>query len=361
MLERAHRRRSRARLSRTPCRRRRRHEAGPSPLRAAVEARGDDALEGLRQRSSSAIRARGRARRTARHRAGCHRRARAGSAARRPVSTGSSRRCAIRRAVWSSDERRRARSWSRSACRRPSPAGARGSSGRAVQTTSSGTSVTQSASSSTKSSSISSAQWRSSKTSTSGRCSASSSRKRRHAAKASLRAVASELGLVLQPDERAQVGLDPARRRRDPPRRRRRRRGASPRRRPRRVLLEDAGLRLDDLGERPEGDAVAVCKQRPCRQMMSSVSASAICGELVDQAALADARDADERHELRCALVARAVEGVSEHGQLAIATDELRPRIVRDVCAEARSGRPSASHTGDGSALPFASTDSASR
>ncbi len=129
----------------------------------------------------------------------------------------------------------------------------------------------------------------------------------------------------------------------------------------RRVLLEDAGLCLDDLGERPERDAVAVRETAalpPGDELRFRVGD---LGELVDETALADARNTDERHELRRPLVARAVEGFSEDGELALPPDELRPRIVRDICAEARSGRRSPPTPATGSALPFASTDSASR
>ena len=58
--------------------------------------------------------------------------------------------------------------------------------------------------------------------------------------------------------------------------------------------------------------------------------------ELVDEPALADAGDADEREELRRPLVARALEGVADDAELALAADELRARLVRDVDAEAR-------------------------
>ena len=110
--------------------------------------------------------------------------------------------------------------------------------------------------------------------------------------------------------------------------------GSSPRSR-RRVLLEDARLRLDDLAERPQRDAVAVGEAAalaPRDELRVGVDDP---GELVDEAALADARDADERHELRRALVARALERISEDAELALAADELGARLVRDVDAEA--------------------------
>ena len=103
----------------------------------------------------------------------------------------------------------------------------------------------------------SSAQWRSSNTSTSGRCSASASRKRRQAAKP----LPPGSAAPPRPGRRADAG------------------GARPTAPPRvgdgltdrarqllpgllgGVALEDARLRLDDLAERPEGDAFAVGKR----------------------------------------------------------------------------------------------------
>ena len=120
----------------------------------------------------------------------------------------------------------------------------------------SGTVVAQSARWSTKSSSPSSAQWRSSKTSTSGRCSAAASSSRRQAANASSRSARSApsrptSGRVWRASHsrsrsssasastmRVELLL--------------RRRGV--------VGLEDPGVRLDDLAERPEAHALAVGK-----------------------------------------------------------------------------------------------------
>ena len=105
----------------------------------------------------------------------------------------------------------------------------------------------------------------------------------------------------------------------------------------RRVLLEDAGLRLDDLAERPERDPVAVreaASLAPGDELRVGLDDAV---ELVDEAALADARDADEREELRRALVARPLERVPDDAELALAADELGARLVRDVDAEARA------------------------
>ena len=111
-----------------------------------------------------------------------------------------------------------------------------------------------------------------------------------------------------------------------------------------RVLLEDAGLRLDDLAERPQRDPVAVREAAalaPGDELGIGVDDPL---QLVDEPALADARDADEREELRRALVAGPLERVADDAELAFAPDELGARLVRDVDAEAGiercDGRP---------------------
>ena len=104
----------------------------------------------------------------------------------------------------------------------------------------------------------------------------------------------------------------------------------------RRVLLDDAGLRLDDLRERPERDSVAVGEAAaltPGDELGVGVGDPR---QLVHEAALADPRHADEREELRRSLVTCALEGVADDAELALAADKLRARLVRDVDAEAR-------------------------
>ena len=85
-----------------------------------------------------------------------------------------------------------------------------------------------------------------------------------------------------------------------------------------RVLLEDASLRLDDLAERPQRDPVAVGEAAtlaPGDELRVGVDDSM---ELVDEAALADAGDADQREELRRALVPRPLEGIPDDAELAL-------------------------------------------
>ena len=99
----------------------------------------------------------------------------------------------------------------------------------------------------------------------------------------------------------------------------------------RRVLLEHACLRLDDLAERPQRDPVAVGETAalaPGDELRVCLDDAV---ELVDETALADPGDADEREELRRPLVARSLEGVTDDAELALAADELAsaPRARR--------------------------------
>ncbi len=150
----------------------------------------------------------------------------------------------------------------------------------------------------------SSAQWRSSKTSTSGRSRASASSKCRQAAKAAPRSSPRMLRSSLEPDERPEMASMRAasagpgtRSRTDSPELPLRRLGV--------VGLEDAGLALDDLAERPERDAVAgTAASAPDASRSTRPPLFGRAEELVDEAALADPGLADDRHELGRATVA---------------------------------------------------------
>src|ERR671922_94050 len=100
-----------------------------------------------------------------------------------------------------------------------------------------------------------------------------------------------------------------------------------------RLALEDPGVRLEDLAERPERHAVAVGKAAalaPVDELRPRVD---LREELVDEPALADARHADERDELRRALVLRTGKRADQQAELSLAADERRLRRVRDVGA----------------------------
>ena len=95
-------------------------------------------------------------------------------------------------------------------------------------------------------------------------------------------------------------------------------------------------------------------RQRPCFHVISSSSSSTTRRQLVHEPALADARDADERDELRRSLAARAREHVDEEVELAIASDERRPPRTAQVDTEP-GARLERFPDGNGSTLPFAS------
>ena len=127
-----------------------------------------------------------------------------------------------------------------------------------------------------------------------------------------------------------------------------------------RVGREHAGLRLHHLRRRPERHALAV-GQRAAAAPEHEVGLGVERGrELRDEPALADARDADERDELRRAVAPRSVERVPQHVDLVRTPDERRtPPARRSAPISARGA--TASQAGTGSALPFATTGSAVR
>ena len=124
------------------------------------------------------------------------------------------------------------------------------------------------------------------------------------------------------------------------------------------VRLEDAGLRLGDLAERPEA-------RRPRRRERAAAppghQSRLDVGrgeELRDEAALADPGHADDRDELRPRFARRPLERADEQAELVRAADE-RSRGRVSTVARARTRAPPS--TGSGCALPFATTGSAAR
>src|SRR5919109_141530 len=78
------------------------------------------------------------------------------------------------------------------------------------------------------------------------------------------------------------------------------------------IRLEDAGLCLDHLGERPEGDPFAVGERAPLTPVRQLAPTADVGEQLVDEAALPDPRNADERYELGRALLANAGECLAQ-------------------------------------------------
>ena len=95
----------------------------------------------------------------------------------------------------------------------------------------------------------------------------------------------------------------------------------------------DAGLRLDDLPERPERDSVAVGQTAALAPGDELGVVLDDPEELVHEAALPDSGNADDGHELRRARGANATEGVAQDSELLIAADEVGTSLVRDVDA----------------------------
>ncbi len=184
-----------------------------------------------------------------------------------------------------------------------------------------------------KSSRCSSAQWRSSKASTSGRSSANSSKKRRQAANASSRLSPPPWASPARPTSGRRLRLDP---------------GIVDgvaelsRGLVRLVAVEDPDLCLDHLPERPERDAVAVreAASLPPRDQLRMALDRLV--ELEHEAALADAGDADERHELGGALRQHAAECVLEQVDLAPRARRAAAPWTRSTPTRGTGGRPPA-------------------
>ena len=111
----------------------------------------------------------------------------------------------------------------------------------------------------------------------------------------------------------------------------------------RRIRLQDPRLGLDDLGERPEGDALAVCET-------SSLAPSGEVGQVVDVAAqlpdhprLAHPGLTADGDDLTGPLPDQPVEGVGEQAELAVATDE-GGAVVFDIHSEPSGGNEGDPH-----------------
>src|SRR6266540_63161 len=105
------------------------------------------------------------------------------------------------------------------------------------------------------------------------------------------------------------------------------------------VGLEDPGVALHHLDQRPEGDSLPVRERAalaPIDQLGIGVDHTA---ELGYEPRLPDAGNPHERDELRCALATRAGQSVSQEAELFAASDELRRPALLDVDAEAPAGR----------------------
>src|SRR5439155_4369101 len=92
------------------------------------------------------------------------------------------------------------------------------------------------------------------------------------------------------------------------------------------VRLEDPGVLLHDLAERPERDPLAVGEAAPLAPSHLLWPALDEAPELADEPRLADAGLADDRDELDRALPERAGKRALEHCEVLVAPDERRGR-----------------------------------
>ena len=194
----------------------------------------------------------------------------------------------------------------------PHPGRISSSSGRATQTSSSSASRVQSARCSIRSRSIGSAQWMSSNTTTSGRSFARCSKSLRtpHAASSG-------------PAGSDQPNSPPTRRAIRSPSSASARSSVSFAQRARGIVgLRDAGGLPHDLSERVVGDALAVREASPPQDRGVRVGE-----ELAHEPRLADPGRAEQREQVRGALVARALEAAPEELELLRAPDHRRVEV----------------------------------
>ncbi len=90
------------------------------------------------------------------------------------------------------------------------------------------------------------------------------------------------------------------------------------------LALDDACAHPHHLGERPVGDPLAVGEAAAAVPVHELDQPVEVLLELPAEAGLADACDADDRHQLRAALLGGDVEELLDEPQLAVAADERR-------------------------------------
>ena len=98
-----------------------------------------------------------------------------------------------------------------------------------------------------------------------------------------------------------------------------------------RVVLVDAALGLDDLSERPEGDALAVRQAAAVPPRDDLLVVGHRLAELCHEPALADPRDADERHQLRRAVDPDPCEGAQQERTFVLAADEWHGGVATQL------------------------------
>ena len=105
----------------------------------------------------------------------------------------------------------------------------------------------------------------------------------------------------------------------------------------RRIAIADVREPLEDLRERPVGDPVAVRQASPAHDRRRRVESICPADELGDEPALADARVAVDRDEVRPSLLGRPLVEAPQELELAVASDHRRAQ-PRDASLR-RAGR----------------------
>ncbi len=103
------------------------------------------------------------------------------------------------------------------------------------------------------------------------------------------------------------------------------------------VALEDAGLRLDHLAERPVSDSLPIGQAPPLAPVDEIRVGLDVGEELGHEAGLSDPGHADERHELGSLLLSGPREGVTEQVDLLLSPDQWTTRSPGQVYPHARA------------------------
>ena len=96
----------------------------------------------------------------------------------------------------------------------------------------------------------------------------------------------------------------------------------------RRIGLEHARLRLDHLAQRPVGDSFAVRKRAALPPIGEDAALLNGIQQLVDEPALSDSGNADERDELRRSFLFHSVERFAQQRAFSLAADERRANLT---------------------------------
>ncbi len=101
-----------------------------------------------------------------------------------------------------------------------------------------------------------------------------------------------------------------------------------------RVGLEHARLCFDHLAQRPVRDTLAIRKRTALAPVGEHAALLDCIHQLINESALPDSRDSDERDELGPALRLHAVERLAQQHTFSLSTDQRRSNLTQEVDAE---------------------------